>query len=332
MARQAVRESREAARRAEQDRDRKVVAAEPSAPSSNDEISEWAIVAAAFGEIEPAAEAPSAPVPTAVREQAGTEQAQVEVQPSEQPVPAATEAETVEVEADEPEREEITAEQATAEQATAEQAPAEQAPAEQAPTEEVKAEAPKAEAPRKEGPRRLPPGWFRATPQMMSLVGCSEPEMADVLRGLGYRVHPPSEEHGPLHAFSIKPRFVREREEQRERQRQQQRQQREQRRRERPDRPDERQFFADTQRSDRGKDNRRRDGGPRPEGAAGKREDRPESDRPREERRGPRPPRREGRDPGGPALRLYATTEKKGETPADSPFAKLLELKLGGKK
>src|SRR5262245_1355552 len=241
MARQAVRESREAARRAEQDRDRKVVAAEPAAPSSNDEISEWAIVAAAFGEIEPAAEAPSAPEPTAVREQAGTEEAQVEVQPSEQPVPAATEAETIEVKADEPKREEI-----TAEQATAEQAPAEQAPAEQAPTEEVKAEAPKAEAPRKEGPRRLPPGWFRATPQMMSLVGCSEPEMADVLRGLGYRVHPPSEEHGPLHAFSIKPRFVREREEQRERQRQQyrqQREQREQRRRERPERPNERQFF-----------------------------------------------------------------------------------------
>ena len=44
---------------------------------------------------------------------------------------------------------------------------------------------------------------------------------------------------------------------------------------------------------------------------------------------GPRPPRR---DTGGPALRLYATTEKKGETVADSPFAKLLELKLGGKK
>ena len=37
-------------------------------------------------------------------------------------------------------------------------------------------------------------------------------------------------------------------------------------------------------------------------------------------------------DTGGPALRLYATTEKKGETPSDSPFAKLLELKLGAKK
>ena len=28
---------------------------------------------------------------------------------------------------------------------------------------------------KKTGPRPLPPGWFRATPQMMSLVGCSEP-------------------------------------------------------------------------------------------------------------------------------------------------------------
>ncbi len=56
----------------------------------------------------------------------------------------------------------------------------------------------------------------------------------------------------------------------------------------------------------------------------------PREDRPREERRGPRPPRRDGNEP---ALRLYATTEKKGEGPAsDSPFAKLLELKLGGKK
>jgi outer membrane biosynthesis protein TonB len=339
MARQAVRESREAARRAEQDRqnkqDKKAVAAEPSAPSSHDEISEWAIVAAAFGEIEPTAEAPTAPEPTAVREEAGTEEAPVEAHPSEQPAPAAAEAETIEAKAEEPEeqeREEVTAEQAPAEQVTAEQATAEHVADEQVTGEEVKAEAPKVEVPRKEGPRPLPPGWFRAAPQMMSLVGCSEPEMADVLRGLGYRVHPPSEEHGPLYAFSTKPRFVREREEQRERQRQQQRQQREQRRRERPDRPDERQFFADTQRFDRGKDNRRSDGGPRPEGAAGKREDRPESERPREERRGPRPPRREGRDPGGPALRLYATTEKKGETPADSPFAKLLELKLGGKK
>jgi ATP-dependent RNA helicase SUPV3L1/SUV3 len=166
---------------------------------------------------------------------------------------------------------------------------------------------------------------------MMSLVGCSEPEMANVLRALGYRVHPPSDEHGPLHAFSVKPRFVREREEQRERQRQQQRQQRDQRRRERPERPNERQFFADAARPERGKDERRRDGPPN-KGAAhkGPRDDRSDAERPRDDRRGPRAPRR---DSGGPALRLYATTETKSDTPAsDSPFAKLLELKLGGKK
>ncbi len=169
--------------------------------------------------------------------------------------------------------------------------------------------------------------------------------MANVLRALGYRVHPPSEENGPLYAFSIKPRFVREREEQRERQRQQQREQRDQRRRdrpERPERPNERQFFADTPRPPRGTEQGPRSGprpgggqrteGPRPEGP---RQDRnkdgrpPQENRGRDDRRGPRPPRR---DSGGPALRLYATTETKGDAAADSPFAKLLELKLGGKK
>jgi hypothetical protein len=192
----------------------------------------------------------------------------------------------------------------------------------------------------KAGPKPLPPGWFRATPQMMSLVGCSEPEMADVLRGLGYRVHAPSEEHGPLHAFSVKPRFVREREEQRDRQRQQQRQQRDQRdqrRRDRPERPNERQFFSDAGGPPaQGRDDRRR--GPNREGGGGpgqpggnkdRRDDRPPGSGTRDDRRGPRPPRR---DSGGPALRLYATTEKKGDAAADSPFAKLLELKLGGKK
>ena len=141
--------------------------------------------------------------------------------------------------------------------------------------------------------------------------------MANVLRGLGYRVHPPSEEHGPLYAFSVKPRFVREREEQRERQRQQQRQQRDQQRRQRPERPNERQFFADSPRPERNKDERRRDGPPnkdrrddRPPTSAGPPSDGPPGGRPREDRRGPRPPRR---DSGGPALRLYATTEKKGD-------------------
>jgi ATP-dependent RNA helicase SUPV3L1/SUV3 len=338
MARQAVRASREAARRVEQDT--RTAAAPASTPSASDEISEWAIVAAAFGESEPAGEAAPAATTPAVEEAPAPETTPVaEEAPTREPTPVVEEVPAREVT---PVVEEAKGEEAAVEAAAAEDpaaVPSEPATAaeevveprpEEAEVVETRAEDPRVQAAKKEGPRALPPGWFRATPQMMSLVGCSEPEMADVLRALGYRVHPPSEEHGPLYAFSMKPRFVREREEQRERQRQQERQQREQRRRERPERPNERQFFADTQRSERGKDNRRRDG-PRPEGTAAKgpREDRPQSDRPREERRGPRPPRR---DADGPALRLYATTEKKGETPADSPFAKLLELKLGGKK
>jgi hypothetical protein len=151
-----------------------------------------------------------------------------------------------------------------------------------------------------------------------------------VLRGLGYRVHPPTEEE-PLHAFSVKPRFVREREEQRERQRLQERERRNQRR---PERPSERQFFADAPRRDKPHhEGPRREGpnreGPNRDGPRSDRKEGPREDRPREDRRGPRPPRR---DSGGPALRLYATTEKKGDSVSDSPFAKLLELKLGGKK
>ncbi len=337
MARQAVRESREAARNAErqrhQEKEKKPETAAPSAATaepSTDEISEWAIVAAAFGESEPA----PAPVVEAAPE------------PAPEPAPEA-------VAVEEP----ATAEATTDEVASAEPSAAEEPKIEgDAAAEEVNAEEPKVEEAKAEeavetapadtskepnaGPRPLPPGWFRATPQMMSLVGCSEPEMANVLRGLGYRVHPPSEEHGPLHAFSVKPRFVREREEQRERQRQQQRQQRDQRRRERPERPNERQFFADSPRPERNKDERRRDGPPnrerrddRPPGSGhrgeGQRGEGPRTEGPREDRRGPRPPRR---DSGGPALRLYATTEKKGDPASDSPFAKLLELKLGGKK
>ena len=301
MARHAVRDSREAARRQQQQEKKPApqkAAAEgvPAAPSA-DEISEWAIVAAAFGESEPA---PAVEAPPETAAEAAPEPEPV-VEETAEAAPAAAEA--------------------IAEEAK----PAEVAQPGGATPEDAK----KAQRP-------LPPGWFRATPQMMSLVGCSEPEMANVLRGLGYRVHPPSEENGPLYAFSIKPRFVREREEQRERQRQQERERRDQRRRERPERPNERQFFADTPRPPRGKDNRPRSDGPRGDGPRndGSRPDRgPDRSKdgrpPRDERRGPRPPRR---DSGGPALRLYATTETKGDAAADSPFAKLLELKLGGKK
>jgi len=279
MARHAVRESREAVRRGQQEsraensvKDGGAAVASAASGKADDaaEINEWSIVSAAFGEGEPPAVAEGQPEPPpAVVEAKG--------EPS---LPQVDDASPGDIGAPQ--------------------------------------DAPATDAPSKPQIRPLPPGWFRATPQMMSLVGCSEPEMADVLRGLGYRVHPPSDEHGPLHAFSVKPRFVREREEQRELRRQQERQRREQRRRERPERPNERQFFADAPRRDS------------PKRDAGERADRPRAEAPpREERRGARPPRR---DAGGPALRLYATTEKKGEAPADSPFAKLLELKLGGKK
>jgi len=354
MARHAVRDSREAARRAQQQEKKKPDAApattvgDAAAPVAAlaDEISEWAIVAAAFGESEPAPveSAAAEPVPAAAAADADAAPTAAWSEP------ATAEGTTAEG---------TTAEETTAEETPAEETTAETAGAEEPAVEETKAELNKAEetageaepaegeaegtpaegeakgAPAavaaqeaaKPGPRPLPPGWFRATPQMMSLVGCSEPEMANVLRGLGYRVHPPSDEHGPLYAFSVKPRFVREREEQRERQRLQQRQQRDQRRRERPERPNERQFFADSPKPERAREERRRDGPPNKE----RRDDRrpPGDGPPREERRGPRPPRR---DSGGPALRLYATTEKKGDAAADSPFAKLLELKLGGKK
>lgn len=307
MARQAVRESRETARRTQPEKKPAVdaastapsAAAAPSGSPSAEEISEWAIVAAAFGESEPAP-APDAPV--------------VEAVAVETPVVEAPAVEAPAVEA------------SAAEEPASDALAADQAAAAETPPEEKKPE----------GPRPLQPGHFRATPQMMSLVGCSEPEMANVMQALGYRVHPPTEATGPLHSFSMKPRFVREREEQRERQRLQQRQQREQQRRERPERPpNERQFFADAPRQDRGKDGPR-NSGPRSDTPRNDspRKDGPRKDGPRQDRGGPprgaRPPRR---DSGGPALRLYATTETKSDAPAaDSPFAKLLELKLGGKK
>ena len=316
MARAAVRDSRENARRAQQEKKAETKDAEAAAPSTDavpaapttDEISEWAIVAAAFGESEPVPEVAAAPEPEAI------------VEPTPEPTPEP---------APEPVVEEIKAE----EPAPAVDAPAVDAMVAVPASEEAKPDEPGKVEPQKTEPKPLQPGWFRATPQMMSLVGCSEPEMADVLRGLGYRVHPPTEESGPLFAFSVKPRFVREREEQRERQRQQEkerRQQREQRQRERPAKPDERQFFADAPKRD-GQGPNQRSGPrsePRSEGKPGGGKPRGDGP-PRGDRRDSRPPRR---DQGGPALRLYATTEKKGDAEANSPFAKLLELKLGGKK
>ena len=365
MARHAVRDSREAARRAQQQEKREerrekrvasesAVAADIPPAATADEISEWAIVAAAFGENEAALEeAPAVtshdetpldetphdetPVDEIQADEVSSDETQAEAtaetdsaaaEPAEETLAEETPAEAA---AETPVEPVAEAAEASPDPTAADSEPAQAAAADAASTEETK------QPEEKKGPRPLPPGWFRATPQMMSLVGCSEPEMADVLRGLGYRVHPPGEEFGPLHAFSVKPRFVREREEQRERQRLQQRQQRDQRRRERPERPNERQFFADSPRPPRGKDDGGRREGPRRDG--------PRSDRPPEQGREGRPPREPGgrddrprgprpprRDSGGPALRLYATTETKGDAAADSPFAKLLELKLGGKK
>ena len=359
MARGAVRDSREASRRSQQQekqekQEQKPVAADaaPAIPpaATADEISEWAIVAAAFGENEPTPEAETAP---AVEAEAAAPEPVAEAEPVVVEAAAEPTAEPVAEAIAEAPTETAPVSEAAPEGETAAASDAE-APAveDAAPPAEGVAPQDESKPAAKKEPRPLPPGWFRATPQMMSLVGCSEPEMANVLRGLGYRVHPPSDESGPLYAFSIKPRFVREREEQRERQRLQQKQQREerdQRRRDRPEKPNERQFFADTPRPPRGKDDRPHGGprsdAPRPQGQGpegqrpqGQRNDRgpgnkdgrpPQDNRGRDDRRGPRPPRR---DNGGPALRLYATTETKGDSTADSPFAKLLELKLGGKK
>ena len=315
MARQAVRESRETARRAQQAEKKQAqsapaasadAAVAPATESGTNEISEWAIVAAAFGENEPQAELVPEPTPAPALEPAPPPEIVAEAAPA----------------PEEPKAEEAVP--------ATESAPvAEATPADAQPSEEPKPEEPKPEEAAKQEPRPLLPGHFRATPQMMSLVGCSEPEMANVLRALGYRVHPPTEESGPLHSFSIKPRFVREREEQRERQRlqqQQQREERDKRRRERPEKPNERQFFADAAPRSGHRPTGAKDG-PRTE--APRNEGPRNGNGPRDDRRGPRPPRR---DSGGPALRLYATTEKKGDNTADSPFAKLLELKLGGKK
>jgi ATP-dependent RNA helicase SUPV3L1/SUV3 len=368
MARAAVRESRENARKVQEEKKEKREPREPRgqrrdaapaipAPATDAEISEWAIVAAAFGESEAAPEPSVETAPTAeaapVAEAASEPEAQAE--PEAEPEPTTEPAVETAATAYATEETPPSSEEATSGEGAVDAPVAAEAAAEAAPAEEPQPEAEKTPEARPTGPRPLPPGWFRATPQMMSLVGCSEPEMADVLRGLGYRVHPPTDETGPLHAFSVKPRFVREREEQRERQRLQEKERRDQRRRERPERPNERQFFSDAPRRDGpgrdgpgrdgpGRDGPPRDGanrGPRPEGQrhdgprsdAGPRSDRKDGPRkdgpPRDDRRGPRPPRR---DTGGPALRLYATTEKKGDAAADSPFAKLLELKLGGKK
>ncbi|QQS14730.1 MAG: hypothetical protein IPK81_11585 [Rhodospirillales bacterium] len=248
----------------------------------------------------------------------------------------------------------------------------------------------------------LPPGHFRAAPEMLSLVGCGEAEMAGVLRGLGYRVHQPPEDApaGSFVTFSVKPRFVREREARqqdgggrreggRDGERQGDRRppwRRERGPDDRPPRPSrDTTPGVDLATASGGeararptgdgkfanKFGNRRFEGPRRDGAPGgppaggaPRGDGPRGDGPPAagerkfggggpggERKfggggGPRGDRRGGpggdfrgerrgndRDRmGGPETRLVASTEKKGDNTADSPFAKLLELNLGRKK
>jgi ATP-dependent RNA helicase SUPV3L1/SUV3 len=252
MARQAVRDSREAHHRAQSER-RAGEAAQRQAAAAAGEINEWMIVAAALGEpigemlsaARPEAAAPAdgaaapleaqaapaiveagppaasatdtddegpievaspvcyageldvaagATAPTDVPEQA----AALEVAPSADPVAA----EAPPVVATQPEAPAIDAATNDGSAATA---------AEPAGRSILTARPPKAKPakPRIDLPP-LPPGHFRATAEMMSLVGCSEPAMAQVLRSLGYRVHQPGEQTGPLHSFSLPPRFPRE--------------------------------------------------------------------------------------------------------------------------
>ena len=203
----------------------------------------------------------------------------------------------------------------------------------------------------------LPPGHFRITPEMLSLIGCGEAEMTIILRALDYRVHqPPDGAEGPT-TFSMRPRFQRERDDHRGHDRRgpppewkrrryndqaphEGREDRRPRRDRRQDGPPPADGAPAQQPTagapaPAGDDRRppRRDRGPRDD-----RRDRPEGGAkfggPQGERRGDGErrfgPRRDRDREAGPEVRLVATTEKKGDRPAsDSPFAKLLELKLG---
>ena len=214
MARAAVRDSRENARRAQQEKQEKREPREKSgkrgdartvatsetaappipAPATDAEISEWAIVAAAFGESDRHRNSQGNPRPTSrqslspKRRRLSMTRRASKLLLSSKPKPplrrrrpeAAPTAATAYATEETP----PPAEPAASEEGAAEPPAEAEAASGEARTEEP-TEATKADAPTPGGPRPLPPGWFRATPQMMSLVGCSEPEMADVLRGLG---------------------------------------------------------------------------------------------------------------------------------------------------
>jgi ATP-dependent RNA helicase SUPV3L1/SUV3 len=141
MARQAVRESREAARRAQQQQKKPARETKPEAPTvavapSTDEISEWAIVAAAFGESEPApapepvveaspAEAlpiadEAKPEETVATETLATEPVAAEPAPTAEASPVQAEAPPEEMKAEETKVEETAAVEPAAEEAKAE--------------------------------------------------------------------------------------------------------------------------------------------------------------------------------------------------------------------
>lgn len=340
VARNAVRVSREA-HRAWQDAQSQPPATAPvtqAEPATEGVVSEWMIAAAALGEsIEPAATTPSDAVS----------------------VPAATPAPTV---SPAPVWTRGSPETGGAIPVAEDYAAASRTWQLAAPRTGASA-TPRAAAPEKPS---VPPGHFRATPEMLSLIGCGEAEMTVILRALGYRVHqPPEGVEGPT-TFSIRPRFQREREGHRDQDRRGPRPEWARRRR-----PDD-QPFQDPGEGRRPRRERRHHGQPPTDGASqppvtveggspaveerrpqfrdrGPREERRErhetagkpgrppgdGDRRGGERRGGFGPPRDRRDrdrESGPEVRLVATTEKKGDRPAsDSPFAKLLELKLGKK-
>src|SRR5471030_82554 len=140
MARAVVRDSRENARRAQQEKKAEAKDADAAAPSTDavpaapttDEISEWAIVAAAFGESEPVPEVAAAPEPEAV------------VEPTPEPTPEP---------APEPVVEEIKAE----EPAPAVDAPSVEAMVAVLASEEAKSDEPGKVEPQKTEPKPLQP-------------------------------------------------------------------------------------------------------------------------------------------------------------------------------
>ena len=312
-----------------------------SAAPSTDEISEWAIVAAAFGESEPAPAEPVAEAPAveaACRADAGRGRERA----GRRPKPSRAEPSTAE-EADgrEPTAEETDGRRDDARRGRSREEPVGESHGRSGRRRRAPSRRGEGGSAKPAGPRPLPPGWFRATPQMMSLVGCSEPEMANVLRGAGLsrpsadgrdtarstpsrssrascasarssasasacsraraaRAAPPRAAASGRTSGSSSPT--------------------------RP-RPDARQGSSAAPRWSAPEGH-----APARTGATMVRRARRSTQDGPAARRSPRVRGRRAATAAGRRCRLYATTEKKGDAAADSPFAKLLELKLGGKK